>query len=95
MAVNINRIALAHTAKTHWYLGEMMKFEELSEKSQEKASEALLYALQAEMDSNRSYLIISGRKRLHRLSETVSLRWKQRQQTAASKSRTILSLKGK
>ncbi|MDR5611941.1 MAG: hypothetical protein RAM36_02570 [Arsenophonus sp.] len=31
-----------------------MKFEELSEKSQEKASEALLYALQAEMDSNRA-----------------------------------------
>ncbi|MDR5615592.1 MULTISPECIES: hypothetical protein [unclassified Arsenophonus] len=32
----------------------MMKFEELSEKSQKKASEALLYALQAEMDSNRA-----------------------------------------
>ncbi|WP_063655451.1 hypothetical protein [Candidatus Arsenophonus triatominarum] len=53
MAVNINRIAPAHTTKTDLYLGEMIKFEELSEKSQDKASEALLYALQAEMDSNR------------------------------------------
>ncbi|WP_334467793.1 hypothetical protein [Arsenophonus sp. PmNCSU2021_1] len=42
-----------------------MKFEELSEKSQEKASEALLYALQAEMDSN--LLIMSGRKHLLQL----------------------------
>ncbi len=54
MAVNIIRIPPAHTAKIDLYLGEMMKFEELSEKSQEKAGEALLYALQAEMDSNRA-----------------------------------------
>ncbi|WP_187153196.1 hypothetical protein [Candidatus Arsenophonus triatominarum] len=55
MTVNIIRIPPAHTTKTDWYLGVMMKFKELSEKSQEKTSEALLYALQAEMDSNRTY----------------------------------------